>query len=354
MAEIKIPRVLIPEIGFSDLSLHVFCDASEMAYGCGAYIRITYDDKVHVSLVMGKSRVAPLKPITIPKLELSSCLVGANVVKTIKSSLTTAIPRTVFWSDSAAVLQSLKNDTKRFTVFWKHRIQKIRKQSKDSEWRYVPTEMNVADLCTKGLMPHQMEKAKSWFDGPKWLKEAPSEWPENTFLSVDCEKEVFLPPKTMTFTVSISNNFLLELINTKSDIHQLKKLFGWIMRFCKNSRTSENARKNLSAALDVEELREAELKIVMLVQHEVFGDILSDMESYQELEDALKRKEFRSASNLSKLRPILLNGVRRVSGRLSHAPLSFDEKYPLILPNKHHYTNILIDQVHGSLNHFGL
>ena len=326
LCEIEISRCLIPKVEFSDLTLHVFCDASEKAYGCCAYIRINYGNVVHVSLAMGKSRVAPLKPMTIPKLELSACVVASNVAKTIKNSLTTAISKTTFWSDSAVVLQSLGNKTKRFTVFWKHRIQTIRNQSESSEWRYVPTKLNVADLCSRGLMPHQLEKARVWFDGPEWLKKTPSCWPENTFVGVDCEKEVFLPPKKLTFTINVAENTLMDLIKSTSNIDKLKKLFGWIIRFYKNIRSTEEKGRNLTTVLVVDELREAELKIITLVQHDVFADILSDMESFEFLEDALKRREIKTQNKLVKLRPILLNNVLRVSGRLSHAPLNFEEK----------------------------
>ena len=92
---------------FCDRELHVFTDASEFAYGAAAYIKVTNETGVHVSLVMGKSRVAPLKTISIPRLELTAATVGANLSRFILDELDVDDITVHFWTDSMTVLRYL-------------------------------------------------------------------------------------------------------------------------------------------------------------------------------------------------------------------------------------------------------
>ena len=88
LAEIKIPRCFKPqECKVKDVELHVFSDASSYGYGCCAYVRIrSSDDSVHTALVMGKSRLAPIKAITIPRLELTAAVAACRLMETTCSS----------------------------------------------------------------------------------------------------------------------------------------------------------------------------------------------------------------------------------------------------------------------------
>jgi len=56
----------------------VLCDASEQAFAAVAYWRITSQDKTEVAFAMEKSRVAPLKPMSIPRLELQAAVMGTR------------------------------------------------------------------------------------------------------------------------------------------------------------------------------------------------------------------------------------------------------------------------------------
>lgn len=88
--------------------LHNFCDASEQGYGTASYLRLTNDsEEVHVAFVMGKSRVTPLKTITIPRLELTAATLASRIDRM-------QLLESTFWTDSQSVLKYLGNETKRF------------------------------------------------------------------------------------------------------------------------------------------------------------------------------------------------------------------------------------------------
>ena len=278
----------------------------------------------------------------------------------LKDSLDSEMSSTVFWSDSMCVLKSMHNVKKRFTVFWKHRMETIRKNSELSQWRYVPTQLNVADLCTKGLMPDQLDKAKVFYAGPDFLKESEECWPvkipaksnDNVY---SWESDVYLADQSLTFATDVKvPESIKRLILLWSDVFKLRKVFAWIWRFYGNLKLSKEDRIILPY-LSVTELQDADLKIVQFVQMEVFADLICYMENYDDMNVAQSQNfvPASAASGMLKLRPILYKGILRVGGRLSHTELEFSEKYPVILPADHHYTKILIEHFHKTAGHRG-
>ena len=126
---------------------------------------------VHVSLVMGKSRVAPLKSISIPRLELTAATVGANLSRFILDEIDIDGITVHYWTDSMTVLRYLRNVSTRFKIFVAHRVQQIQNVSDVNAWNYVPSSQNPADLASRGINPEENEKLKFWLEGPQFLKE---------------------------------------------------------------------------------------------------------------------------------------------------------------------------------------
>ena len=133
------------------MELHHFSDASQSGYGQCSYLRLT-DDKgrIQCSLVMGKSRVTPLKPITVPRLELTAALVAAKVGLTVKKELEYEQVDETYWTDSKTVLGYINNDARRFHVFVANRVQEIRENTSPKQWHYIPTKENPADIASRG------------------------------------------------------------------------------------------------------------------------------------------------------------------------------------------------------------
>ena len=135
----RIPRCFMPK-GANVLStqLHVFCDASLQAYSAVAYLRIVdLEEKAHLSLVMSKTRVAPVKPMTVPRLELQAALLAARMAKTINDEIDISIVERTFWSDSTTVLQWIRSDPRSKQIFVANRLSEIHDLTRNTEWRWV-------------------------------------------------------------------------------------------------------------------------------------------------------------------------------------------------------------------------
>ncbi|GFS48415.1 integrase catalytic domain-containing protein [Trichonephila clavipes] len=101
LAGIKIPRCLnLSSNGIKRLTLHVFCDASKKAYAACVFLRVEYEENVFVKLIQAKARVAPLKDITIPRLELLACVLRTRLAASVKNDLNLPDVRIYYLTDS--------------------------------------------------------------------------------------------------------------------------------------------------------------------------------------------------------------------------------------------------------------
>ena len=108
-------------------------------------------EKIQCSLLASKTRVSPLKPVSIPRLELMASILGLRLSKFVSEELSLKISNCTFWSDLKNVLFWINSDAQKYQHFVAYRIGEILEESKTSEWRWVPTRENVADEGTKWL-----------------------------------------------------------------------------------------------------------------------------------------------------------------------------------------------------------
>jgi len=119
---ISIPRWFHPFSELNTVELHCFCDDSAVGYGAVCYLRLVFRSAIHCSFVIGKSRVAPLKTVTIPRLELCAATIAVKLARLVRQELELTIDRTVFWTDSTSVLQYIMNTSCRFETFVANRL----------------------------------------------------------------------------------------------------------------------------------------------------------------------------------------------------------------------------------------
>ena len=151
LSPLKIPRCYkAPKMGkIKKVELHHFSDASQDGYGQCSYLRlIDEQDLVSCSLVFAKSRVAPLKPVTVPRLELSAAVTAVKVSTFLNQELDYDSISNVFWTDSTVVLGYISNEARRFHVFVANRVQQIRDGSSVESWGYINTKDNPADMAS--------------------------------------------------------------------------------------------------------------------------------------------------------------------------------------------------------------
>ena len=170
----KVPRCFKP-VDFGDIvtvELHHFSDASTIGYGQCSYLRLIDDhNNIHCSLIIAKSRVAPVKQVTIPRLELSAAVLSVKVRNFLHRELKYDNVKEYFWTDSTVVLGYINSDAKRFHVFVANRVQQIRDSTDPKQWNYVSTENNPADCLSRGLSAERLMQNTSWLNGPEFLRE---------------------------------------------------------------------------------------------------------------------------------------------------------------------------------------
>ena len=184
---IAVPRCFKPP-GFGaivNVQLHHFSDASEYGYGEASYLRIVdHKGVTHCSFVLGKSRVTPLKVVSIPHLELAAAVVAVKLNCLIRSELEYPIHDTIYWTDSTVVLQYIRNESRRFQTFVANRVAMIHDGSTPCQWRHVDTCANPADIASRGARGSEVHKMETWFHGPKFLWKEEEHWPEQPRLQL--------------------------------------------------------------------------------------------------------------------------------------------------------------------------
>ena len=353
LSDLTIPRCLLPPWYTAEckLELHHFSDASESGYGAVTYLRcLSPDTQTHVSFVIGKSRLAPLKKVTIPRLELSAAVVAVKLDQIVMQELD--LPTTsILWTDSITVLGYIENKKTRFKTFVANRLSFIHDNTEASQWRYVDTNLNPADLASRGIKAEEKTKLKRWVEGPEFLREDALYWPQRPGdLEVSsADPEVKREKAMVNFT---SQEGLNQLMAIHSNWFALQGSVAWLLRFkefftCKYSGRKAPVRK--SQRLSVKEMELAKLAIIRYVQAEAFE---KDIPLHTD-ERTKNPNKWKPKGSLGKLCPIMEDGVLRVGGRLDRADISHEAKHPLILPNKHHVTDLIIQECHASEGHSG-
>ncbi|GFX84338.1 integrase catalytic domain-containing protein [Trichonephila clavipes] len=167
--DININRCIVveqPEV----IELHGFSDASQSAYGAVVYCKsITSDGKILVHLIASKSRVAPTKQTTIPRLELCAAVLLAKLVHRVKQALKLNVTNTFLRSDSMIVLSWIRKESYQLKTFVANRIATIQEMTSSEQWRYVATEDNPADFVSRGMDSLKLKTCELWWNGPKIL-----------------------------------------------------------------------------------------------------------------------------------------------------------------------------------------
>lgn len=344
LADVKIDRCYLPKDfqAVQKYELHYFSDASVTGYGACTYLRaISESGQVHCSLVFAKSRVAPTKVTTVPRLELSAAVVAVRTSDMLKSELELENVEEFFWTDAQVVLGYINNEARRFHVFVANRIQRIKESTKPLQWKYVTSEDNPADHASRGLKAKDLI-ASNWFSGPRflWQEKLPSgEIKVRELDAEDPEVRKAVVHHTITTADSLAERFL-----KFSSWSRLVKAIARLIRFVKEFK---NIQKGTNEATSLEERQEAEFTIIAIVQRSVFSKEIKELQLKKEL---TKEK----TSKLFRLNPYLDHkGILRVGGRLEQATLHSHIKHPAILPKTSHITRLLIDHYHHQVQHQG-
>ena len=329
----------------------IVVSASTKAYGACLYLRSINDKgEHHCSLICAKSRVAPLKSVTLPKLELCAALVLTNLYQATIQSLKITFDKTFFWSDSTITFGWISSEPYTLPTFEANRVAEIQKVTPDS-WFHVPTNHNPADLISRGQSPKDFLQASIWQKGPVWLSQDVNHWPKLRLIETKNSRHFAAESteSTLSFTLTSSgqkNNesIFKNLLERYEKLKTLKKVLAYCQRFIYNVK-QKNPSKRSQGSLSLEELECAMLTVLKLVQESVF---------HKEIESLSQGKFLDPKSTLVNLNPFLDLGIIRVGGRLEHTDIPYTEKHPIVLPKEHYITKLIIREEHIAKKHAGM
>ena len=335
--------------------LHHFCDASEVGYGACTYVRaINRLGQIHVSLLISKNRLAPVKPVTIPRLELLSAVVASKLDCVVRRELDVELMKSTFWTDSMIVLAYIQSDSRRFKTFVANRVSLIRENSTPDQWCHIDGNDNPADILSRGCNASTLPTV--WFEGPRFLSEYKSSWPIQPsampdLTAEDSEMKQWQLPVENTPCVFTGNvemaaaetrrHPLDVLMQHYSSYYRLKKAVSWLNRF---KLYLKGDRFNVGSPITVDEMRGVDMMIIRHVQADVFRDEIASLK---------QGKTVRRSSRIYNMSPIFKDGLLVVGGRLRHAGIDASLKNPAILPHEHRLAHLICLEYHNAV-HLGV
>ena len=320
--------------------LHGFSDASEEAYTAVVYLCVQEPNgTIHISIVMGKTRVAPLKRLTIPRLELCGTLLLAQTMSHIQTVLDISPHNVYAWTDSTVVLAWLNGDPRRFKTFVSNRVSQIVKCVPSQKWRHVSGHDNPTDCASRGLLPSELVTHNLWWNGPAWLSQDISHWPHTNSTHL-----LDTPEDTDITTCLLNSSQLSNVLEVKrySSYERVKRVMAWILRFVNNCSPNRQGRRG---PLCTPELTEAESLLWLQAQLDEFSTDLQTLKN---------GKNLPRNSPLRTLHPITEeSGLLRVGGRVSNSSFSYSQRHPVILHGRNPLTKLIIRAEHLRLLHGG-
>ena len=351
--------------GLKNIVLHGFCDASEIAYSAVIYVvGETEKGDIVSHFLTSKTKVAPIKKLSTPVLELCSCVLLANLTNKVVQALDGVVDvQSWCWNDSVDALCWIKNVEKRRKVFVENRVRRIRQIIPPDRWRYVPTHINPADVASRGISSRRgvVREWDKWIGGPPLLKQKPEDWPEDKsiFKTEEAEQET---PVTVNCTVGTyevvclfitcdESNKKIQKVQVKkrpdlaqifeiekfSCLWKLLRVTAWVRRACSKFKNSIEKNKSIDSVankfLSINDIQEAERAWIVSIQRS-FDD---------------RSKQLNNTLGLR----LDNNGVLTCQGRLDNSDLTIQQKHPILIPGESYFARLLIQDAHLRTAHGG-
>jgi len=336
LRELEIPRYLGTEIKY-EIQIHGFADASLLAYGACLYIRCSSIDNVHVTkLICAKSKIAPLKIISLPRLELCAAVILARLANKVLPKLKLNIKTRYFWTDSSITLAWIKSPSSKWKTFVSHRVGEIQDITSLNEWNHVSTQDNPADLISRGCRPDQIINNELWWEGPHWLNDNSDKWPKSKI-----NLNIGTIPEAKEKIVLLINPIDENLIKKYSSWNKLLRVFSYCLGFIKIC----VKKLKIVGPIQSEELREAEIAVIKITQLYYWSNDINSL---------INNSILSNKSKLKNLQPFLENGIMRVGGRLKNA-LYLDQfqRNPILIPQNSVIASLILQNEHEKLLHAG-
>ena len=327
------------------IQLHAFSDASEKAYGAMIYLSLPGHGS---SLVISKAKVAPIKKVTLPRLELLGCLLAVRLLCFVRNALHLDESVDYFlWTDSMIALSWIKGDPNNMKQFVANRVREIQSSTDPSHWNHCPGKLNPADGLTRGWSARSLVESEIWLKGPSWISEQETDKYEKETVSRESIQD------SVTEEMKVSSCASVTKVEVMKPMFEFKRwgtlsktirIIGWVLRFLNNAQKGSEQTRN-KADLSYKELDTAKVTLFRLVQAEFYSEELESLQRYEKV---------KKSSSIANLNPFLdEQGLIRVRSRLNLSRLSYEEKYPVIIP-KCHVAVLIVRNQHFLLKHAGV
>lgn len=386
IGRIKIPRWL-DTASTKQSQIHLYCDASSKAYGAAAYVRVCTNGQWSAKLLCSKSRVAPIKVVTIPRLELCAVELGCNLLCKIRAIPMLKDAAVFLWTDSEIVLHWMRKPTHELKMFVANRVSRIRQAVTIEQSRHVRSEQNPADLLSRGVKADALIENTLWWSGPDALRENCESWPVWNPTVPDSEVNTQIDTEVKVLSVQFACGFMtimvtgndvqkeVALIDAKSSFREVCRLTAYVLRAC--ARLYEPIRKKRGETLSLFKIYDTDgwkSQIVAEIQVEEksfaisrpsiaevenaanYWAVTSQKDSFpNEYKTIARGKNLSPSSSLWGLTPRMDQvGVLRIAGRLNNLPFADHVKHPIILDRRSKLAKRVALDSHTRLCHGGV
>ncbi|XP_045500327.1 uncharacterized protein LOC123697818 isoform X1 [Colias croceus] len=338
--EVKIKRWLHTfKDSMNTITVHGFCDASTVAYAAAVYLRVVMNDRqIHTGLIAAKARVAPVKPVSLPRLELCGAVILSRLLKQVQEALRISNTQIFAWTDSKIVMAWLTGDPARWNVFVSNRVVEIIDNIGNKKWHHVTSENNPADIASRGENLPDLIKNKLWWNGPNWLQTDDIPFAKGNPDSTDLERKNTIM-LNLKIEDTIKNTLKFEIFDS---LQEMLRVIVYVLRFLNYKKGQITTDKSIK----VIEMEDALKRIIKIEQRKDFAE---------EIERLKNKRNLSKNSKLLSLNPILDDAhILRVGGRIRHANIPLDSKHPMILGSESDLVTLIIADAHKKTLHGGL
>ena len=350
---IAIPRFLFlstPQPRF--VEIHGFCDASEKAYGGVLYARYTDDqNRAHTVYILSKGRVAPLKSMSIARLELMGALVLAKLTKFVLLHLKIHVDKIQMWSDSKIVLAWIRKPSETWKQFVRNRVAQIHDYVGQDKWAHCSGKRNPADILSRGASLRKLKDNDLFWHGPDWLREDTCTLSEPVEIETHDSQLVFEEARVQVNVVKCeaSTSEPPEVVSRSSSFNRTRRVVAWMLRWKERTKSTAATRRVTRGQipkrpeLSAKEIKRAEMIMLKNMQERHFSEDIAELQQNHRMP---------AKSKLIKLDPYFdQDGLLRVGGRLQNSDLPESSKHPIILPDKDHLTELIVKYFHEIGSH---